>query len=156
MLNLIPDVKPVEEVDLNTLTFFDPDADEVFEQKYLIVIKTELPNGELQGVNFLIRKVLISQVLLELSAEDAVELQNAQRDRRERKADEPTTVEEVRGNRLLYEFNLASVRLGLIEPVMSDERLRQLPHYVITELSLAITTPDVVPEEEEQDQEQEE
>ena len=139
MTDLTPDVRPVEEVDLGVLSFFDPEADEVFEPKTLVTIKTEMPNGEVRNTNFLIRKVELARVTLELSPEESVELQNSRDHWRNADSDEPVTVNELRANRLMRKFNLASLRLGIVKLELTDAQLENLPARVITELSLAIT-----------------
>ena len=138
----------VTDVNLDELTFFNPDVDE-FEPKVLATIV--VGEGETERkLNFLCKRVDGDRILLELPDKDALIFSNAKHDLNIPKVGEPITQEWQEFVRVLREFNTQAIRLGLVKPKLTPEQIDALPERVLDELARVIAPPIrlVNPEEE--------
>ena len=130
------------DIDLNAIQIYDPNQNHGMIEKF--VVQCDTPQG---SVGFLCRKVEINRILLELPEEIALALQNFRAQEEEELDDErDLTPKDIQRARYLNEYNIQSVKLGLLQPQLTEDQIRELPTTVIRDLTDAIT--DFVPEDE--------
>ena len=101
------------------------------------MVQCDTPQG---SVGFLCKKVEINRILLALPENVALALQNYRSDDVEEfDDDKDLTPEDIQRARHLHEYNVESVKLGLLNPELTEEQIRDLPTTVIRDLADAIT-----------------
>ena len=124
-------VKPIEEVNLNAQSFFDPESDNIFETQFLVTLTY---NG--RDAKFLCRQIDINQIDGAMSIDDLARLMELTK--RNRELDDLDRKEVIELNRLARQYDIAAIRSGVVEPKLSDAQLENLPYRVSAALSTAI------------------
>lgn len=126
------DVQNASDVDLDSLTFYDPDARESLSPER--VVNVTLDDGA--TVSFLVRNIPSTDVLAELPVHEAIELQQ---DRPMPGADETPTEEQIERAQAWKSYHRQAVLMGLVRPELDESQIEQLPNRVCREISEAIT-----------------
>ena len=140
MATFTPELISIDDVEAGELNIYNPDADEVLAPTFVVRVRDA--DDTSRFTDFKCRRVETSRVFMEIPIELALLIQNASDKPLE--PDSPIDYEAIELSRAMHEYNAASVRLGLIEPALSEEQISQLPTLVVRDLSEAIT--DTVPE----------
>ena len=135
MTELRDEVLNLTDVDMDDLNIYDPNAsNDVTPQS---VVKFSL-NGSESATAFIVKSVGPDRVLLELSEDISLEIQNMKP--LDNEESEDMTQEDLRRGRLMREFDSTAVQLGLISPELTPEQIDTLPINVVRKLSDVITS----------------
>lgn len=132
MQELKREIENANEVDLESLSFYDPVKPNLYPEQ---VVKLSLGDDG-TPVAFLVRMVVTADVLLELPPEVSHEIQ---KEGTKREKGDPITEEELERGRLLLQFHRQAVTMGLVKPELDDVQIAQLPNDIVIELSDVIT-----------------
>lgn len=130
------------DVDLASVNIYDPNNPTLIPK---FVVQCDTPQGQ---VGFLCRQVEINRILLSLPEKISLALQNfTSRDEEELDDERDLTPEDLSRARYLHEYNVAAVKLGVVEPVLTEEQVRDLPTTVIRDIADAVTDADTTTDE---------
>ena len=131
------EVVSIDDVDMNALSLYDPHASNEIIPRF--VVNFTIGESE-QETSFVVRRITTDDILFELPDDMTMFLQNeVPRDAPPPKEDEPLTSHELELRRVMHEFNVTAVRLGLVAPSLTIEQIVALPITLLRELSDAIT-----------------
>ena len=147
------EVVSIDDVDMDALSLYDPHASSEIIPRF--VVNFTIGESE-QKTSFVVRRVTTDDILFELPDEMTMFLQNeVPRGAPPPKEDEPLTDHELEIRRVMHEFNVSAVRLGLVAPSLTTEQITALPITLLRELSDAITGNTDEPEDETEPSEEE-
>ena len=119
------------DVDLDSLSFYNPDEPNILPQQIV-----RISVGDEAEQAFLITPVASADVLLELPTDVSLALQVTYE---RRKPGDPLTEEEIQRSRMMLQFHHQAVKMGVIRPELTDEQIKALPNEVLGALSDIIT-----------------
>jgi len=128
-------VVDVADVDLDSLSFYNPDEPNILPQQ---VVRISVGDSAEQA--FLINPVASADVLLELPTDVSLALQI---EYERRKPGDPLTEEEIKRSRLMLQFHHQAVKMGVVRPELTNEQIKSLPNEVVSILSDIITEVEV-------------
>ena len=123
------------DVDLDSLSFYNPDEPNILPQQIV-----RISVGDEAEQAFLVSPVASADVLLELSSDVSLALQVKYE---RRKPGDPLTEEEILRSRMMLEFHHQAVKMGVIRPELTDAQIKALPNEVLSVLSDIITQVDL-------------
>ena len=129
--------KPASEVNMEEVTFWNPDADTIDQQ---VVVTINIKRGEhTQQLRCLCQLVDRGRVLLDMETNDVISLENSPTTLKDYKIGvDLVTPEYVAFTRALVNYEETAIRLGLLNPTLTDAQIRNLPIDVRIELASVI------------------
>ena len=119
------------DVDLDSLSFYNPDEPNILPQQIV-----RISVGDEAEQAFLVNPVPSADVLLELPTDVSLSLQV---EYKRRNPGDPLTEEEIVRSRWMLQFHRQAVKMGLVRPALTDEQITTLPNEILSILSDIIT-----------------